>query len=134
MDMSFSSDAWHLVAVCTNGNVTVWNLGRNLRTYTFKHEYAVQSAVVSSDGHRLITVAANRARLWIIDDHTLGWCIPQVHVSMAFFTPDGKGVLVTGRNGTEEWDAASMELCWKVDGEPITGIAFSSQGQGLCRH
>jgi len=132
-DMSFSPDAWRLVVVCTNGNVTVWNLGRDRRSYTFKHESTVRSAVFSTDGHQLITIAAGSAWLWVVDDHTVGWCIPQAQVSMAFFTPDSKGVLLTGRTGTEEWDTASMELCWKVDGEPITGIAFSSQNEGLGR-
>ena len=132
--VEFSPDAWCLFAVCTNGNVTIWSLGHDPRSHTFKHEGTVESAEFSPDGLQLITIAKRRAWLWRLDDDSLGWCIPQWHVSIACFTPDSKGVLLTCRTGTEEWDVASRECCWKVDGEPVTAIAFSSQNKRPRRH
>ena len=61
-----------------------------------------------------------------IDDDTLVWCIPDVLVSEAGFTPDGKGLVLMGDDGVEEWCTASRERCWKVWCKGISEIALSS--------
>ena len=104
-------------AVCTNGKVTVWNFGHDRRSYTFKHECTVVSTEMSPDGLQLITIAADKAWLeviWRLDDDLLVWCISHMHVWIACFTPDSKGVLLSGENGVEERDTASRGRCWRV--------------------
>ena len=64
--------------------------------------------------------------MWRIDDDTLVWCIPDVLVSEACFTPDGKGLVLRGDDWVEEWDTASRARCWKVGGKDISEIALSS--------
>ena len=85
-------------AVCTNGKVTVWNFGQDRRSYTFKHECTVVSTEMSPmDSNSLYTIAADKAWLeviWRLDDDLLAWCISQMHVWIACFTPDSKGVLL----------------------------------------
>ena len=105
----------------------VWNLGQDRRSFTFSDDDSVVSAKFSPDGLQLLAIAEHKVLSWSIDDDSPGWCIPQWHVSRACFTPDSKGVLLTCHNGAEEWDVASRECCWKVDGERVTAIAFSSQ-------
>ena len=131
--VDFSPDAWRLLAV-TTCNVIVWNLGQDRRSFTFNDDDSVVSAKFSPDVLQLLAIAEHKVLLWSIDDDSLGWCIPQRHVSIACFTPDSKGVLLTCRTGTEEWDVASRECCWKVDGEPVAAIAFSSQNKRPRRH
>ena len=105
----------------------VWSLGQDRRSFTLNDDYSGVSAKFSPDVPQLLAIAEPNVLLWSIDDDSLGWCIPQRHVSIACFTPDSKGVLLTCHNGAEEWEVASRECCWKVDGERVTAIAFSSQ-------
>ena len=125
--VDFSRDAWHLLAV-TTCNVILRSLGQDRRSFTFNDDYSGVSAKFSPDVPQLLAIAERDVLLWSIDDDSLGWCIPQGHVSRACFTPDSKGVLLTCHNGAGGgWDAASRECCWKVDGERVTAVAFSSQ-------
>ena len=107
-------------------SVTVWNIGHDLRAHTFKHECEELSAKFSPDGRELLTFAEEKVWLWRIDDDSLVWCIPEAQVCEACFTPDGKGVVLNGENGVEEWDTATRERCWKVGDKEITAIALSS--------
>ena len=69
------------------------------------------------DSNSLYTIAADKAWLeviWRLDDDLLVWCISHMHVWIACFTPDSKGVLLSGENGVEERDTASRECCWRV--------------------
>ena len=70
----------------------------------------MESAEFSPDGLQLITIAKHRAWLWRLDDDPLGWCIPQWDVSIACFTPDSKGVLLTCRTEMEEWDVEDFDV------------------------
>ena len=129
--VGFSLDALRLFTVCgnryTRGRlVTVWNIGHDLPAYTFKQADYVASAKFSPEGRQLLTIAAGQVWVWWIDEGTLEWCIPEAQVWKAYFTPDGKGVVLTGRNGTDEWDTASREHRWKVGDKVITAIALSS--------
>jgi cation-transporting ATPase E len=92
--------------------------------------------MLSPDGLQLITIGVDKAWLlsiWRLDDDSLGWCIPQVHVWIACFTPHSEGVLVRGENGVEEWDTASRECRWKVGDKVIKAIAMSSPYERPCR-
>ena len=122
----FSSDASRMLTVSEGSKVTVWNIGHDLRAHTFKHEYEGSSARCSRDGRELLTKTRNKVWLWRIDDDTLVWCIPDVLVSEACFTPGGKGLVLRGDDGVEEWCTASRERCWKVRGTDIREIALSS--------
>ena len=51
---------------------------------------------------------------------------PEVQMWRACFTPDGKGVVLSGDNWVEELDTASRERCWKVGDKDIRAIALSS--------
>ena len=125
--VGFSLDALRLFTVCGNRYtrsrlVTVWNIGHDRRAYTFKQADYVASAKFSPEGHQLLTIAAGQVWVWWIDEGTLEWCIPEAQVWDAYFTPDGKGVVLTGPNGTHEWDTASRERRWKV-GDKIYDLA-----------
>ena len=124
--VDFSPDAWRLLAV-TTCKVMVWNIGHDRRSFTFNDDDSVVPARFSPDGLQLLAIAEHNVLLWSIDDDSLGWCSSQWPVSRACFTPDSKGVLLTCHDGAEEWEVASRECCWKVDGERVTAIAFSSQ-------
>ena len=122
----FSSDASRILTVSSGSKVTVWNIRHDLRAHTVKHEYEGSSARFSRDGRELLTKTRNKVWLWRIDDDTLVWCIPDVLVSEAGFTPGGKGLVLMGDDGVEEWCTASRERCWKVWCKDISEISLSS--------
>ena len=126
-DVKFSSDASRILTVSSGSKVTVWNIRHDLRAHTFKHEYEGSSARFSTDGRELLTETSNKVWLWRIDDDTLVWCIPDVQVSEACFTPGGKGLVLRGFGWVQELDTASRKRCWKVRDKGIKlGIALSS--------
>ena len=91
--MGFLGKYHKLFTVCSNRYVTVWNIGHDRRSYTFKQAGAVYSAKFSPEGHQLLTIAADKVWLWRIDDGELVWCISDVEVQKAYFTPGSKGVV-----------------------------------------
>jgi WD40 repeat protein len=123
----FSPDASRILFGNRRCGVTVWNVGHDHRVHKFKHESGGLVARFSPDGRELLTETRNRVWLWRIDDDTLVWCIPDVQVSGACLTPGGKGLVLRGDDGVEEWCTASRERCWKVGGKDISEIALSSR-------
>ena len=106
--------------------MTVWNIGHDLRAHTFKHEYKGSFARFSPDGRELLTFAEEKVWLWRIDDDSLIWCIREVVVWSACFTPGGKEVVLRCFNCVEVLDTASGERCWKVCDKDIRASALSS--------
>jgi WD40 repeat protein len=98
------------------------------------HTGAVNSAVFSPDGTRLVTASADKtARIW---DAKTGQVIATLqghagHVNSASFSPDGTRVVTASEDETARlWDSKSGQLLATIQGHSaaVTCAAFSQAG------
>lgn len=98
------------------------------------HDAAVNVAQFSPDGRRVVTLAANGARVW--DAETGRALTPplrhQTNLLQARFSPDGERLLVFATNSVQVWTVTSARslLAQRATG-PILNARFSPDGRRL---
>ena len=88
-------------------------------------EAEVDSVAFCPHGVEVMIVSQHKVWLWNICGRTPVRCFPGMDVSMKNFTPDGKGVLTSGRRGTAVWSAACSRLCLGFRPSVQWTVAFS---------
>ncbi len=112
MDLALTPDKKILVTGDAGGDWKVWDLGQRKALHTFTaHKQAIVSVVMSPDGRRFATAAADNVvklwdratgkelRQWDLHVPVLAISDPKPFVRAIVFTPNGKQ-LVTGNADT----------------------------------
>ena len=139
-DATFSLDSKYIFGISGPKTVHVWDLQGNLLTTIQGDENAINSAVLSPDGQRILTTAGwrgdNTARLWDRSGNLL--TVFRGHEAQVFtakFSPDGQQVLTSSADKTDRlWDRQGNLIAilrhgyeYRVAGPPI----FSPDGQKI---
>jgi len=148
LSVSFSPDGQRLVSSGFDGTVKVWDAatGRELYSRRIHSNYA-RSVAFSPDGQRLAFACSDKTvKVWAAATGREELLTLKGHsgpVSSVAFSPDGRW-LASGASGQGEvplggpaeikvWHAATGQesLTIKVRSGPISGVAFSPDGQRL---
>ena len=123
---AFSSNGWRVLTVSVCRAITVWCLGDDWATYTFKYERPIDFVAFSPDGVQVISVSDGRACLWTAAANAQGsqYDFPQYDVHRALFAPGGKCLLLSGADGIAMWSPEG-EGCWARE-KDIAAVSFST--------
>jgi WD40 repeat protein len=158
-DASFSPDGTRVVTASRDATARIWDAATGstilvLAAYpnagpAASYKYAVNSAVFSPDGTRVLTGAEDgSARIWDVETGKL-FTVLAGHtgaVTSAVFSPDGQRIVTTsetaffnqimGRNPDNRarvWDAETGKMLFLLRGhaDSIDGVGFRADGRRL---
>jgi len=123
----------------------LWQESRSDEAQTFPHPTAVRDAVLSPDGHKLVTACwDDKIRVWELASGRVVRQFEYLHFlsprKCFGFAPDGKWLVMPGTNGVEirettgwrpvKWlPSAEPALCLSANGKFV--VANGANGQGL---
>jgi WD40 repeat protein len=137
MSMAVSPDGRILASGSADGCIELWDISKRrcIQSKTPEPSAMLFGVAFSPDGARLVTRASGgRVFVWETAD-----CTPPLSIQLrgglgaAYFTPDGRRILVMDDNGLTVWDAHTGKSLFRGQefGDSVYDIALSPNGEQL---
>ncbi|MBD2043697.1 CHAT domain-containing protein [Microcoleus sp. FACHB-672] len=132
----FSPDASQILTGSSDKTARLWDRQGNVLAEFQGHEEGVYRAIFSPDGNQILTASSDTARVWDIKGNLLAQF--QGHEiyswSVQGFSPDGRHILTSSRDGTARlWDTKGNLLAILRGHDSVGAVAavFSPDGRQI---